>query len=340
MSEIKDFKTIKEIWTYLENGNHDFLVCIDSNVERLYEKELEHFKSKYKHKWFTFPAGEEAKSLLNWQKALEFFIENGVHRQSTLVAIGGGALSDVAGFVASTLLRGIQWMVVPTTILSQIDASIGGKVAVNSKHGKNLIGNFHQPKKVLITDEFLTTLDSNEVLSGYGELLKYAFIDKKISTLIENESPMLELMKECASVKQEIVTKDPTEQGIRKILNLGHTFGHVIEWKYKLSHGLSVIWGMAIIFTLFNQKDELNKLKKMVIQLKIEDSLVNPIHQGENAYDFFDLLVKDKKIISQKTIELIVVSENKDVISKEFDLTNLKELLSLKMREISEISFN
>ena len=340
MSKIKVFKSIKEVCNYIKNKNLDLIICADSNVERIYARELEELKSNNTQKWFTFPQGENAKSLAEWERAVEFFIERGVNRKTTLIAIGGGALSDVSGFVASTLLRGIPWIVIPTTILSQIDASIGGKVAVNSRFGKNLIGNFHQPIEVLLCDEFLSTLEFEEVLSGYGELLKYAYIDKNVYELIEKKASMLELMKSCAQIKLKIITEDPQETGIRKILNLGHTFGHVIEWKYKLSHGVSVLWGLAIIFKLFDQNDEFSKLEKMIKNLNIEDSLSNPIHKDQSIDEIFEILTKDKKLITQKSIELVVVNEKKDVVIKEYDLANLKELFKNKMRDISAISFN
>lgn len=340
MSEIKEFSSIKEIATYLRNQNLEILVCIDSNVERIYAKELESLKLNNAQKWFTFPQGENAKGLAEWERAVEFFIERGVNRKTVLIAIGGGALSDVSGFVASTLLRGIQWIVIPTTILSQIDASIGGKVAVNSRYGKNLIGNFHQPKEILICDEFLSTLETEEVLSGYGELLKYAYIDHKVYDLIEKKSSMLELMKTCAQIKLKIIKEDPFETGVRKILNLGHTFGHVIEWKFKLSHGVSVLWGLATIFKLFNQYDEFAKLEKMIKLLNIGDSLKNPMAENQDLDDFFEILIKDKKLITKEKIELIIVDESKDVVVKEFDLLQIKELFKNKRRELSAISFN
>ncbi len=340
MSDIKDFASIKEICTYIKSKNLDLIICADSNVERIYAKELESLKSINNQKWFTFPQGENAKNLAEWERAVEFFIERGVNRKTVLVAIGGGALSDVSGFVASTLLRGIQWIVIPTTILSQIDASIGGKVAVNSRYGKNLIGNFHQPSEILLCDEFLSTLETREILSGYGELLKYAYIDHKIYQLIENKTSMIKLMKACAQVKLDIITKDPFELGLRKVLNLGHTFGHAIEWKYKLSHGESVLWGLAIIFKLFDQNEELEKLKKMIKLLNIEDSLLNPIKQELNVDDFFEVLTKDKKILTQKTIELIIVNETKEVVVNEYDLSKIKEIFKTKMRDMCAISFD
>ena len=340
MTEIKDFSKIEDINSYLTSQNNDLIFCIDANIEKIYSKEFQNLKSKYKSEWFVFPEGETAKSISEWEKSVEYFLNSGINRKTTLVAIGGGALSDVSGFVASTLLRGIEWIVVPTTILSQIDASIGGKVAVNSRYGKNLIGNFHQPKEVLICDEFLTTLESKEVLSGYGELLKYAYIDNDIFELIKKESSILNLMKACAQIKLNIINQDPLESGLRKILNLGHTFGHVIEWKYKLSHGISVLWGMAIIFKLFNQENELNKLHEMIKKLKINKDLSNPINNNLDADEFFQVLTKDKKLINTKSIELIIVDEKKAVVVKEYDLVELRSLFKNKMRDICAITFN
>ncbi len=217
--------------------------------------------------WIKNP--EEEKSLESFGHALEFFLKQGITRNSTLYAFGGGATTDFAGFVASTVLRGIQWVAVPTTLLAMVDGSIGGKVALNMPQGKNLVGAFHSPERVLICGEFLTTLSEKEWMSGKGEVLKYGFLSKEINKMILDKSPIEDIAVACANYKIEIVEKDFKETGERIHLNLGHTLGHAFEYNLKIPHGQAVAMGLKYLFKIMKIDDSILQWEKMVKALNL-----------------------------------------------------------------------
>ena len=181
----------------------------------------------------TLPRGEKAKSFEVFERTCEELLEQGIHRNFHIIACGGGATSDISGFIAASLLRGLSWSVLPTTLLSMVDASIGGKTGINSRFGKNLIGAFHMPDHVWLNPLFLETLPQVESLNGYGEVLKYSFLDKEIQeVLLNSKSKIGEIIQLCANYKNKLVAEDFKEKGPRKYLNLGHTFGHAFEKMY------------------------------------------------------------------------------------------------------------
>src|SRR5690606_35679529 len=297
-------------------------------------------KSREKTHWFTFPIGENAKNFSEWERALEFFLERGVTRQSHLIAIGGGAISDVAGFVAATLLRGINWSVVPTTLLAQVDAAIGGKTAINTRFGKILVGSFHEPQKMYACHEILSTLDGSEYLSGQGEVIKYGFLDKKIAEAIEGKKPLEEIIDYCAKYKLEVVKQDINEKGIRKLLNLGHTFGHGIEWHYKMPHGLSVLWGIGIILLLQENSKLIAQWKKLIGALDLGE--LNP-PWGENEFQFekvLEIMTKDKKSLENESIELIIPHDIGDVRIERFTWHQVREKVQKIKGSINAISLD
>jgi len=203
------------------------------------------------------PIGEARKTLESAEKLASQLVRQGADRKSFLIAVGGGVTSDLAGFVAANLFRGIAWGIVPTTLLSMADASIGGKTAVNLKEGKNLFGAFHFPKFVVSDVQMLRTLPLREWRSGMGEVLKTAMLSgASMYRKLINTSPaklqrggveLGELVGQCARYKQKLVRRDPLEAGERKLLNLGHTFGHALETSAgprKLGHGEAVGLGL------------------------------------------------------------------------------------------------
>ncbi|MBH46744.1 MAG: hypothetical protein CME71_01085 [Halobacteriovorax sp.] len=331
---------IDEIAKSLMEDERQLLVCIDAQVERLYASELADLKGRHNLLWFSFGQGENAKNFAEWERALEFFIDRGVSRKSHLIAIGGGALSDAAGFVAATLLRGITWSIVPTTILSQVDASIGGKVAINAKHGKNLVGSFHQPNEIFVCEDFLSSLSKEEIISGKGEIAKYAFLDLKIAQAIEAQESLSHIIDLCAVYKLELVKRDFKESGERKILNLGHTFGHAVEWSYSIPHGEAVIWGLALIFILDDQSQQLEKLKKVLENLQVRD-IKTPWNKSSWDLDRMIAIVKkDKKSIDSESVELIVVNSQDQVVIEERKWSNISNALTRKQGDIHALSLN
>ncbi len=218
--------------------------------------------------YFVIPSGEDSKTLSFVGKIAEKMLEHGCNRKTTVIALGGGVVGDLTGFVASSYMRGVKWINIPTTLLSQVDSSVGGKTAVNLNDYKNLIGAFYLPEKVIISTHFLSTLPNREWLCGVGEIVKTAFLSKTVyKTVIPNLQKLLardqeltaKCVLECVKYKEEIVSKDFKESGLRKVLNLGHTVGHAIEKvdHHQKSHGEYVLLGLEAEAYLL--KDQLGK---------------------------------------------------------------------------------
>jgi 3-dehydroquinate synthase len=207
--------------------------------------------------FFEMPDGERAKRLVNLEKLAEKLVQAGADRQSLVIALGGGVVGDVAGFLASVFMRGIPVIQIPTTLVAQVDSAIGGKTGVNLTSGKNLVGTFHQPVSVLVDPDVLATLPEREYRSGLFEAMKYGVIrnprifevmEKQRDALLARDGDLLEgLIADCIRVKADVVSSDERESGERRILNYGHTIGHALEAEtgYKsLLHGEAVGWGM------------------------------------------------------------------------------------------------
>ena len=225
-------------------------------------------KSYRKKKFFniTLPAGEKTKSFEYLNFLCEKILKEKIDRNALLICLGGGVIGDIVGLTGNLLLRGIDFIQIPTTLLAQVDSSVGGKTAINSKYGKNLIGTFNQPKAVLISTETLKTLKKRQIISGYAEVLKYSLISNKsfFSFLQKNGKKVLKLdtntimkvIKVSCSTKSKIVGIDEKEKGIREVLNFGHTFGHAIEsftgFSKKIFHGEAVILGMYLALKFSN----------------------------------------------------------------------------------------
>lgn len=306
-----------ELFTALKSFEEQFYAVIDVKLKPHLP---EWILSSDKVFWLSDPEG--SKSLKVHGEVCEFFLEKGIYREATLIAIGGGATTDLAGFVAATLLRGVRWISVPTTLLAQVDGSIGGKVAVNSKHGKNLIGSFHQPKIVYICHDFLSTLPENEIVSGKGEILKYGFLSRKIAELILNKASLEMIAFECAQFKTEVVEKDFKETGERVLLNLGHTLGHAFESSLKIPHGISVAMGIHYLFVLFSQTEELKIWNQLAFELSMPLEQMTLNHYPEFTFEELKkYLIQDKKK-NQNQIKLVMVKS-----------IGQCETLSMKMEE-------
>lgn len=234
---------------YLLRGQSNF-VLTDSNVYSLHRVFFE--------KWlqdepiFVLPAGEEQKNFQSLQAILEKMVGAGLKRTSRLFAVGGGVVGDIGGLCASLYMRGISCVQIPTTLLSMVDSSVGGKTAIDACGVKNVIGAFYQPMEVLIDPMFLGTLPQREWKCGIGEMVKYAALDKATyDALQQNGGEMTKelavaLIENSVRYKAGVCARDEKESGERKCLNVGHTTGHVVELTYGLSHGESVLWGMKL----------------------------------------------------------------------------------------------
>ena len=240
--------------------NSKAIIITDKNVAKhyfeIFSKLFE--KSNIEIQTIVIQPGEASKDLAVIKKVAEKLLKEGVKRNDIIYALGGGVVGDFSGFLASIILRGIRFIQVPTTLLSQVDSSVGGKTGVNTKNGKNLIGSFYQPSAVFIDPHTLKTLSRQEFLSGYSEVLKYSLIDdkkfflwldlnhKKINS--SNPSIMTNIISKCCIKKAKIVKKDEKEKNYRMLLNLGHTFAHAIEkdLNYNVKHGEAVCVGLLM----------------------------------------------------------------------------------------------
>ena len=255
---------------------------LDRKVPEKFKKTLAYLLRKYKIHIFRFDSSEKNKSFKTANKYLEKLLIKNFNRSDCIISVGGGVSGDVVGFIASIYKRGINFINMPTTLLAQVDASIGGKTAVNSNQGKNLIGSFHQPKLVLTDTLFLNSLPKKEMVCGYAEILKHSIIkDKKFfnwlkenTKLILNKKPdtLIYAIKKSCEIKMFFVNKDVKEKNLRMILNFGHTFAHAIEIKNNYSkmttHGEAVLSGMILATKLsvakkFCKSEYLNELLKI-----------------------------------------------------------------------------
>lgn len=210
------------------------------------------------------PAGEATKEMGRLGAVMDELLARGIERRTVLVALGGGVVGDLGGFAAAIALRGLDFVQIPTTLLAQVDSSVGGKTGINSRHGKNLIGAFHQPRLVLADTDSLNTLPRREVLAGYAEVVKYGLIDDPDffawleangAALVAGDTALrTEAIRVSCAAKAAIVAQDEKESGLRELLNLGHTFGHALEaeagYGDALLHGESVAIGMVMAFDL------------------------------------------------------------------------------------------
>ena len=296
--------------------NLDTKVAVVTN-ETVSKLHLEYLLKKINAKELhviTLKDGEEYKNQDSIDTILESLFENRFNRKSMLIAFGGGVIGDMTGFASSIYQRGIDFIQIPTTLLSQVDASVGGKTGMNNKYGKNLIGAFHQPKAVYIDPYFLTTLPSREFGAGVAEIVKMAVTFNKVffefleSADLNNKEILQEVIKIAVQTKADVVSKDEKEHGIRAALNYGHTFGHVIEneTKYKkYLHGEAVAIGMvmanetAVKMNLMSEKEAL-RVKKLLEKYNLPTT-----YKIENPRNFYETFFLDKKS-SDSSITFII----------------------------------
>jgi 3-dehydroquinate synthase len=336
------YQTMDELYLEIKKTDTDQIpIVVDHAVWSKYSH-LFNFKERIPEKQFIIwkaSSGEQCKSFEEFEKCCEFFLNAGIHRNAHLYAIGGGATSDFGGFVASTLLRGIPWSIIPTTLLSIIDASIGGKVAINSKLGKNLIGAFYPPEKILINFNFLETLSPLEMASGMGELLKYGLLDANINKLIKEQSDIQTISKACAEYKAKITGEDLREHGDRVFLNLGHSFGHGIEKIYDIPHGIAVVWGMQVIGVLFDQPVILQELASMIHALQLE--IVSPpwLNKTFPQLELIEFMNKDKKKQNKDQIQLVGIKEVGSPTIIPINIRELGGIIQEKAKLLKTFSF-
>ena len=257
------------------------------------------------------PDGEEYKNLKEASRIYDSLIEHGLERSSPLIALGGGVIGDITGFVAATYLRGVPYIQVPTTLLSQVDSSVGGKTGVNHPKGKNLIGAFYQPRAVLADPLALKTLDKREFRAGLAEVVKYgviwdkdffSFLEKNTKAILDLGDELTTAITRSCAIKAEVVSKDEREAGLRAILNFGHTFGHAIETLtgYRaFRHGEAVAAGMALAAEFSShlglcERDVAERIKALLSLFGLPAEA--PPLQGVDSNKFLEPIRRDKKV--------------------------------------------
>lgn len=292
-------------------------ILTDEHVGSLY---LGGIQDALRHIGFTVlshsvPAGEASKSLYTYEQVIGVMLENGLDRRSVMIALGGGVVGDLAGFVASTYMRGIPFIQMPTTVLAH-DSSIGGKVAINHRLGKNLIGSFYQPLAVLYDTALLSTLPKREISAGLAEVLKlgaiwdatfFRWLKTHAQQLLALEEPIIsEALYRACAIKAEIVSQDEKEMGVRAFLNFGHTYGHALEayYNYQITHGECVGIGMLLAAKLSEEwfeakglhSDIEEGLKAFLLPTTLEEALGQKA--TINPQEILELMARDKKVYS------------------------------------------
>ncbi|MFV0562178.1 3-dehydroquinate synthase [Malaciobacter mytili] len=300
---------------------------------------LEYLKEKLSAKELsivTIPDGEEYKNMQTIDMILNHCFENRLDRKSLLVAFGGGVIGDMTGFAASIYQRGIDFIQIPTTLLSQVDASVGGKTGINNKYGKNLVGAFHQPKAVLIDPYFLTTLPKREYGAGIAEIVKMAVtFNKEFFEWLEqndltNEENIKQAIRKSVETKALVVSQDEKETGIRAALNYGHTFGHVIEneTNYKTYlHGEAVGIGMVMANALALKVGLISEQEALRVKNLLEKYEIPTSYKIKDVQDFYEHFFLDKKSLDNKIKFILPKGIGDCVITNEIKKDDVIETL-------------
>jgi 3-dehydroquinate synthase len=297
------------------------LIVSQENISRLYLSHLQAVLDNLQVDHVLLPAGENNKTLTQWEKILAALVQGRHERSTTLLALGGGMVGDMTGFAAACYLRGVNYIQIPTTLIAQVDAAVGGKTAVNLPQGKNLVGAFHQPQAVLADIDYLQTLPKREYISGLAEVIKYGLIrgqkffywlEEHLDMLLERDpDALLHAITTSVAIKAEIVACDEKETGLRALLNFGHTFGHALETfngYENLLHGEAVAIGMLHAARLSAQRGliampEFERIRALLRRLGL-DSYQYKSPQGA---EWIAYMRHDKKIRNDE-IQLIMLA--------------------------------
>ena len=325
------------------------LIVIDKNVPK---KHISIIKKNLETKKIFFhfiKATETNKNQIETNKILEILLKKNFSRQDSLIAVGGGITGDVSGYASSIFKRGLQFINIPTTLLAQVDSSIGGKTGINTKYGKNLIGNFYQPKLVISDINFLKTLPKREVICGYGEILKHSlisnkkffqFLNKNFAKILNLKSPFIEkTIYESCKIKKNIVEKDEKETNVRKFLNFGHTFGHAYEatlgFSKKLNHGEAVLLGMRTALNLSLEKKIISNQYYKLINKHMKNpklsSNIKKYIKSKHINKVLSFMTKDKKNETDEINLILLKKIGSPVLKKNFNKKYLKNFFQKQL---------
>lgn len=289
---------------------------------------------------FSLPDGESEKSLANYSQLMDFLIDHRHNRTTTLLALGGGVVGDLTGFAAATYQRGVSFVQVPTTLLAQVDSSVGGKTAVNHPAGKNMIGAFHQPRAVIADIDTLATLPDRELRAGFAEVLKYGVIrdaeffgwlEENVTALLNRDvAALTHAVERSCQIKAEVVAEDELETGVRAILNFGHTFGHALEaltGYTEYLHGEAIAVGMVMAADLaLRQRQmkpaEAQRIKSLIAAFGLPVSALQP---GVN--EMLQAMGMDKKVVDGTLRLVLAVSIGQALVTRDIDSSALTATL-------------
>lgn len=320
----------------------DIMVVTNETVAPLYLDALkECLHERYNHKAVVLPDGEQYKTLESINEIFDELLKERFGRDATLLALGGGVVGDMTGFAAACYQRGIDFLQIPTTLLSQVDSSVGGKTGVNHSLGKNMIGAFHQPQAVLIDTSTLTTLEERHYRAGLAEVIKYGLIEDREffiwlqenldSLLAFEQNALVHAIETSCRIKAEVVADDERESGRRAILNLGHTFGHAIETATGYSewlHGEAIATGMVMAADLSARsgwlaREDVDEIRALLQRVGLP---INP-PASMVPEEFLDLMSHDKKVVSGQLRLVMLKSIGQAVVTSDYDRNCLDETL-------------
>ena len=319
------------------------MIVSNDTIAPLYLKTLCDLLSNFDVSTTILPDGEQYKDLDHVNLIFDQLLEKKHNRSTTLIALGGGVVGDMTGFAAASYQRGVNFIQIPTTLLSQVDSSVGGKTGVNHALGKNMIGAFYQPKLVIADVDMFTTLAPREMAAGLAEVIKYGLIydaqffdwlEDNISALINKDTQALcYAVKRSCEIKAEVVAQDETEQGIRAWLNLGHTFGHAIETHQGYGnwlHGEAVAVGTVMALDLSHRLGWIDsRLLNRVSQLFLAAGLPIQAPDDMSIDDFLGLMSVDKKVFDGNIRLVLIKSLGKATVTADFDMHLLEQTLSM-----------
>lgn len=320
-----------------------FVLVADETVAGLYGKTVMNSlrQAGFTPDIITFPAGEASKTMATVAQLASRLAQLGVDRKDGLIALGGGVTGDITGFLASSYLRGIPFVQIPTTLLAQVDSSVGGKTGVDIPEGKNLIGAFYQPRAVFIDSQVLLTLPAHELLNGIAEVIKYGviydqnffnFLEKQRKAILNYDLPVLEeMIQTCCTIKAEVVSQDEREADLRRILNFGHTIGHAVEADsgYQVAHGSAVAIGMvaasnlAVAKGLFSANDAA-RLTSLIDAF----GLPTTIPVAANLDKLKGYLLTDKKTVAGRPFFVLPTSIGTVVITADVEELLIDQVLA------------
>ena len=324
-----------------KSSNKTFLL-IDNIIYIKFKKEIKKNKNLIT---INVNGSEKIKNINFYWKILSILFKNKIDRSSLLVAVGGGTVGDLAGFIASTALRGIKYILVPTTLLAQVDSSIGGKNGINSKFGKNLIGTFYHPEKVIIDISFLKTLPIRQIKSGYAEVVKHALINDKYfyywlkknykGIFNLNTKKLIYAIKKSIKIKSKFISKDEKEllksSLSRSMLNYGHTFGHALESMNKynrtLTHGEAISIGMIISAKISYKKNYITKRKLEDIIEHFKNAKLPVTSKLIKKDLFYKKIMNDKKNFNEKINIVLLKDLGKSYFARNHSIDDIKKLV-------------